>query len=822
MIKDISFINSEDVPKKEIDELFQELKSNKNGLSSSEAKNRLQQLGPNKIEEKKKSIFLTFLKYFWGPIPWMIEIAAILSIILHHWPDFFIILTLLLINGIVDFWEEFQAGNAIKALKQKLALKAIVKRDGKWIEIDSSQIVLGDIILIKLGNIIPADAKLIEGEYLTIDQSSLTGESLPVTKKIKDVVYSGSIAKQGEMLALVTSTGKNTFFGKTTKLVEKAQPKSHFQKAILQIGDYLIYISLTLAFLLITIQSIKGDPFLELTQFVLILIVASIPVAMPAVLSVTMALGALKLAKMKAVVTKLESIEEMAGIDILCCDKTGTLTQNKLILKDPIIFKDDKDKIILYGALASKIEGKDPIDLAVINGLKDKKELNKYTQIKFFPFDPINKKTEATIKDEKGNIFYVSKGAPQVILSLCNPDSNFENLVKKEINNLGKKGHRTLGVAYSIDGKKWNFQGLLPLSDPLREDSIPTIAKAKEHGIKIKMLTGDNIAIANEIASELKIGNNINILNKNNIEEKIEKSDGFAQIFPEHKYFIVKALQKLKHIVGMTGDGVNDAPALKQADVGIAVSNATDAARTASDLVLLAPGLSIIIKAIEEARMIFERMNSYAIYRITETVRIMFFIFFSILVFNFYPVTAIMIVLLALLNDIPIMTIVFDNALLSKTPVEWKMKRVISISTLLGITGLIATFLLLVIARDFLLLDIKSIQSLIFLKLSIAGHLSLFIARTKNTFFSKPHPSLILFSAILATQCLAALIVGFGIFVAPLEWKYIGFTWAYALIWFVITDRIKILFYKHLDFQSIHHTKFLKAIKKILFPSLGK
>lgn len=818
-------ISSEEAQKAEISTLLSRLQSSQEGLSSADAKERLKSCGLNQIEEKKGSLILKIFHYFWGPIPWMIEVAAILSLVVHHFVDFYIILTLLLVNGLVDFWEEFQAGNAIEALKKKLALKCLVKRDGKWMEIDAFQLVPGDIIRLRIGNIIPADAKLIEGDYLSIDQSALTGESLPVTKKAGELAYSGSVAKQGEMLGLVTATGQNTFFGQTTKLVEKAKPVSHFQKAVLHIGDYLIYLSLVLAFILIVVQLSRNTPFLHLIQFVLVLIVASIPVAMPAVLSVTMALGALKLSKMKAVVTKLESIEEIAGIDVLCCDKTGTLTKNELTMGEPAVFGNvSARQAILMGALASKIENRDPIDLAIFKGLKDPDDIKGFTQEKFTPFDPVRKKEDAAVRDKQGNVFYVTKGAPQVIAALCHLDAQLENSVNKAIGNFAEKGHRTLGVARSQDGKNWEFFGLLPLFDPLRDDSVETIRNAQEHGVKIKMLTGDNFSIAKEIASQLHIGNTIHIAKElieekkkwssSVFEEKIESSDGFAEIFPEHKYAIVKALQKRKHIVGMTGDGVNDAPALKQANVGIAVSGATDAAQAAASLVLLAPGLSVIIKAIEESRRIFERMNSYSIYRITETIRIMLFMVASIVVFNFYPVTPVMIILLALLNDIPILAIAYDHTSIDKQPVRWQMRRVLTIATALGFLGIVATFTLLFIAKDILHLSLPQIQSFIFLKLSVAGHQTLFITRTRSAFYSKPYPAPILLAAILTTQLIAALFVGFGIYLTPIPWKYIGLIWIYTLIWMFIADRVKIMLYRHLDLTSGHHQKFLERIKQ--------
>jgi H+-transporting ATPase len=797
-------LNPEEVKSLNVEELAERLKSSKEGLSEAEAKSRIPECGLNRIEEKKKSLFLRIFHYFWGPIPWMIEIALILSGIVREWPDFYIILALLLINGLVEFWEEFQAGNAIEALKKKLALKCLVKRDGKWQERNAAELVPGDIIRLRLGNIIPADSKLLEGDYLTVDQSTLTGESLPVTKKINDIIFSGSIAKQGEMVALVIGTGTNTYFGKTTKLVEKAKPVSHFQKAVLQIGDYLIYISLALALVLIIAQLVRGTSFLHLIQFVLILIVASIPVAMPAVLSVTMALGALKLSKMKAVVTRLESIEEIAGIDVLCCDKTGTLTKNELTLGEPFVLEDgDQEAAIFHAALASKEENQDPIDLAILKGLKQ--SLQGFSQEKFVPFDPVRKRSDATIRGPKGELFHVVKGAPQVIAELCGVN------IDEAIADFASKGYRTLGVARSDDGNQWKFLGLLPLYDPLRKDSVAMIKKAEEHGVQIKMLTGDNIAIAKEIAHKLQIGDRIVIFEK---AKKIKEIDGFAQIFPEHKYEIVKALQKHKHIVGMTGDGVNDSPALKQADVGIAVSRSTDAARAAASLVLLAPGLSVIIKAIEEARRIFERMNSYAIYRITETIRIMLFMVTSILIFNFYPVTAIMIILLALLNDIPILAIAYDNTLVNKEPVRWKMRRVLTISTVLGCLGILSTFILLLVAKDYLHLTLPEIQSFIFLKLSVAGHQTLFITRTRNAFYSKPYPARVLLIAILSTQTLAAFFVGFGIFVTAIPWAYIGLIWAYTLVWMFIADRVKILLYRHMEFKSKHHQHFLKRMKE--------
>jgi H+-transporting ATPase len=809
---------------------FETLETTPKGLSDSEAKKRLEEHGYNEFAEKKINPLVKFLSYFWGPIPWMIEVAAVLSAIVRHWADFIIIVVLLAFNGLVGFWQEYQAGNAVDALKKKLALKSRVLRDGHWQPINAKELVPGDVIRLRLGDIVPADVMLFDGDYLSVDQSALTGESLPISKAAGDTAYSGSIAKQGEMLGLVTATGGDTYFGKTAKLVAKAKPVSHFQKAVLQIGDYLIYLSLGLVASLIIVQLFRGTALLELVQFALILTVASIPVAMPAVLSVTMAVGAVALSKLKAIVSRLESIEEMAGMDILCSDKTGTLTQNRLTLGDPLIFDAaNPQDLILAAALASKEEDQDAIDLAVIGELEDKGMLNSYQQLKFLPFDPKGKRTEAAIREIEGKTFNVTKGAPQVILELVQPDPSTRARAEKAISDFAAKGYRTLGVARSEDGDDWRFLGILPLFDPPREDSAETIRQARRHGIAVKMVTGDNLAIAGEIAHQLELGKTVyaadKLLNADqetnrlapDTAEKVEQADGFAQVFPEHKYGIVKALQERGHIVGMTGDGVNDAPALKQADIGIAVSGATDAARAAASLVLTAPGLSVIINAVESARRIFERMNSYAIYRITETIRIMVFVVLAMIVFNFYPITAIMIILLAFLNDVPIMTIAYDRTGLEPNPVHWNMQRVIAVATVMGLTGVAGSFLMLFLAVDWLHLSIPQIQTYIFLKMAVAGHLTLFVSRSKGFFLKKPYPAPVMIWSAVVTKLVGTILAAYGFgLIAPITWREIALIWGYSITWAFLTDWAKVQVYRRIGMTSRRHRNFLRTVKQSL------
>ncbi|MDR3718547.1 MAG: plasma-membrane proton-efflux P-type ATPase [Bryobacteraceae bacterium] len=789
-------------------EVEKKLGSSPDGLSQAEAQKRLARYGPNEIEEKEINPFLRFLTYFWGPIPWMIEIAVILSGVVRHWPDFFIILVLLVANAVVGFWEERQAGNAIAALKAKLAINARVKRDGKWTNPAAREVVPGDVIRLRLGDIVPADARLLSGDPVEVDQSALTGESLPAERKAGEAVFSGSIMRRGEIEAMVYATGAKTYFGKTAQLVQEAHTVSHFQRAVLKIGDYLIILAVALVAVIITVALFRGDPFLSTLQFALVLTVAAIPVAMPTVLSVTMAVGARLLAKKEAIVTRLAAIEELAGVDVLCSDKTGTLTQNKLTLGNPFTLNGiPADQVILCAALASRAEDKDTIDLAVIGGLKDDQALTGYQIVHFQPFDPVHKRTEATVKATDGKQFGVAKGAPQVILEMSANAGEVKSTVEQAVNEFAGRGFRSLGVARADQEGKWQFIGVLPLFDPPREQAKATIASARQMGVDVKMVTGDQTAIARETAKQLGMGTNI--LDASGLgdtkhhesaqsAEAIERADGFAQVFPEHKFHIVDVLQQRGHIVGMTGDGVNDAPALKKADCGIAVSGATDAARAAASIVLLTSGLSVIIDAIKESRRIFQRMNSYAIYRIAETLRVLFFMTLAILVFNFYPLTAVMIVMLALLNDGAILSIAYDNVHYKDKPEAWNMRLVLGISTVLGIIGVVSAFGLFYLGERVFHLDRAHIQTLMYLKLSVAGHLTIFLTRTRGPFWSI-RPARTLWLAVLGTQMLATVIAVYGIFMTPLGWGWAAFVWGYALAWFLLNDRVKLLAYRIFD-----------------------
>ena len=868
-------------------EVLKELKvSLKNGLSKEEAQKRIEKFGKNEIKEEKESALKRFFKRFWGPIPWMIEIAAVLAISVRHWEEFYIIITMLIVNGFLDFYQESKALDAIKALKEKIAKKALVLREGKWLEIEAKELTLGDIVKVKIGEIVPADIKIAQlSDYALVDQSSLTGESLPVEKKENEVVYSNTILKQGEIVGIVIGVGLNTYFGKSVALIEKAKKehKSHFQQMVIKVGDFLIALSVIMIAIIFFYGIRNGENISELLVFSLVLTVAAIPVALPTVLTVTMAIGALNLAKKKTVVTKLSAIEELAGVDVLCSDKTGTLTQNKMSIADAFVLpKYSQKQLFLYAILASREENNDPLEKPIFEYAKKVSaySLTKMFELKkFIPFNPLTKRSEGIYaqKGEEKNINFI-KGAPQVVVALSNHKEFDETLINKKVEEFAQNGFRTIAVAYrKPTEEKYHFVGLIPLYDPPREDSKEAIKEANRFGVEVKMLTGDNIAVAKYIAKILGIGENIldvrelkgentreyeilsAILSKaffktlypnyskeeidrfakevvrevrkelhniplpkghikkheSEIIDLIEEADGFAQVFPQDKYFIVEKLQESDHIVGMTGDGVNDAAALKKADIGIAVKDACDAAKASADIVLLSSGLKVIIEGIKEARVIFERMKSYTIFRIAETIRIVIFMTLAIVVFDFYPLTSVMIIVLALLNDIPILAIAYDNTKLKLKPLRWDMRHLLVASSWLGIAGVISSFVIFYLAMIYLrqnpnlsflpsipqgvdasLLDSWEgfVQSLFFAKMVIAGHGTIYNTRTSEWFFKKPYPSLILFLATFSTRILGTIIAvyGFGI-MTPIGWEWGIFMWIYALVWFVLNDFIKVL-----------------------------
>jgi len=791
-----------------LEESLKNLGATREGLSQAEAKNRLLRDGYNELPEKKVSTFELLLSYFWGPMPWMIEAAIILCALVGDWVDFGIIGALLIGNALIGFFEEKSAGDAVSALKAQLALNANAKRDGQWMTVPARELVAGDIIRIKIGDVLPADLILLECDSLSIDQAALTGESLPVNRSTGEEAYSGSILKRGQAEAVVQGTGVNTFFGKTAKLVSEAETTDHLQEAVLKLSDYLIIINMLIVAAILVVRVHGGDNFIRVLKYCLVLTVASIPLATPTVLAVTMAIGSQLLAKKNALVTRLAAIDELAGVDMLCSDKTGTLTLNKLSLGDPYLLEGvSNEDLLLAAALASSKEDNDPIDLTIINGLETPDRLKTYTINHFTPFDPVSKRTEAEMTDGNGQTFKTSKGAPQVILDLDPNRGTLGDRVNEQIQALAKRGYRALGVARTDATGVWHFLGIISLFDPPRPDSQITIQNAKRLGVPLKMITGDQVAIAKETCHQLGLGQNV--LNAEifrqtpatqltQLGQQIEVADGFAQVFPEDKFHIVETLQKRGYIVAMTGDGVNDAPALKQASAGIAVSGATDAARAAADIVLLTPGLSVIIDAIELSRQIFLRMNSYCIYRVVETIRILIFITLAIFVYSSYPVTVIMLVLLALINDGSMVTIAYDNTTIPKTPQRWNMPYILSVATVIGLVGVIETFLLYYYTEKYLGLSHDMVQTLVYLHLAVGGMMTIYVTRVQGPFWSIP-PAPKMLAATGLSVAISTIMACFGILMTPIGIMWTLASWGYAFVWFLIFDWVKLWLYRLLD-----------------------
>lgn len=842
-------VDLENIP---LEEVFENLRCTRDGLRSEAVQKRLDIFGYNKLEEKKENKLLKFLGFMWNPLSWVMEAAAIMAIALANGGgkgpdvyDFVGILLLLIINSTISFIEENNAGNAAAALMARLAPKAKVLRDGKWSEEDAAILVPGDIISIKLGDIIPADARLLEGDALKIDQSALTGESLPVSKNPGDGVYSGSTCKQGEIEAVVIATGVHTFFGKAAHLVENTTHVGHFQQVLTAIGNFCICsIAVGMLIEIIVIYGLQKRQYRTGIDNLLVLLIGGIPIAMPTVLSVTMAIGSHRLSQQGAITKRMTAIEEMAGMDVLCSDKTGTLTLNKLtvdktmieVLKKGI----DKDQIVLMAARASRLENQDAIDTAIVSMLADPKEARAgITEVHFLPFNPTDKRTALTYTDKEGKMHRVSKGAPEQILNLAHNKSIIEKRVHAVIDKFAERGLRSLGIAYQevpsgnkdSAGGPWEFCGLLPLFDPPRHDSAETIRRALDLGVSVKMITGDQLAIAKETGRRLGMGTNMypsssllggtkdkEVVNLE-VDELIEQADGFAGVFPEHKYEIVKKLQGKKHICGMTGDGVNDAPALKIADIGIAVADSTDAARGASDIVLTEPGLSVIISAVLTSRAIFQRMKNYTIYAVSITIRIVLG-FMLLTVFWKFDFPPFMVLVIAVLNDGTIMTISKDRVKPSPVPDSWKLSEIFATGIVLGSYMALTTvfFFWVTFETDFFKehFHVKSLNkhnydmknkdeakhinamvgSALYLQVSTISQALIFVTRSRGWSFTE-RPGLLLVTAFIIAQLIATVISaqanwGFA-GIRKIGWGWTGVIWLYNIIIYFFLDPLKFL-----------------------------
>ncbi|GAM23274.1 hypothetical protein SAMD00019534_064490 [Acytostelium subglobosum LB1] len=833
---------------KPLESIMAELKANADGLTTAEVAERTKQYGLNKIPDVKRYPILEFLYFMWNPLSWTMELAALVSIVLLDWVDFILICALLFMNAAIGYFEEHTAGNAVEALKNSLVSNSRVKRDGKWVQIPSHELVPGDVIILKIGAVVPADNRVLECESVKIDQSSLTGESLPASKKVGDEIYSGSTMKQGEATCIVTSTGVNTFFGRAANLVQETESHGHLQTVLRNIGLFCITFIAVWVLVELLVQFVGrkksctgvGEGKCTTLNNALVLLVGGIPIAMPTVLSVTMAIGATQLSKKQAIVSRLTAIEELAGMDILCSDKTGTLTLNVLTVDEPICFGGITPDQVIFDAYLACSEGddRDAIDIATTDYAHNtypNLEYDKYVIKKHFPFNPEDKKAMGLVEGPGGKTFKTAKGAPQIILNQSSNKDEHGEEISQQIENLAERGYRALGVSRSEDApdfKVWKFMGLIPLFDPPRHDTEETIKRALDMGVKVKMITGDQLAIAKETARRLGMGGNfftIPYLKNNDLGMKgsdlIEMADGFAEMWPEHKYKVVRSLQKRKHIVGMTGDGVNDAPALKKADIGIAVAGATDAARSVSDIVLTSSGLSVIIDAIITSRKIFQRMRNYVIYSVSATVRICITFGILTIAWDFYFPT-IATVIIAILNDGTMLSISKDRVRPRNTPDKWDLREVFLMAICYGcyLVGSTLVYFALVhdstwFERTFNLrhLSDNEIRGLIYLQVSISGLATIFVSRSQGfSYFERPGTLMAI--AFVGSQVVATFIGTYGFRGYPHNgetdfqgcgWGWALTTWIWCILWYIPMDFIKLgITYLYQGNVRFHHKSY--------------
>ncbi len=772
-------------------------------LSSGEAAKRLQEYGPNAVEEEKKNALGEFLKRFWGPIPWMLEVAALLEAAVGKYAEAVIILALLVFNSILAFLHEGKAQNALELLKQRLAVMARVMRDGNWTMLDAKYLVPDDLVHLRMGDFVPADIRILDSQ-IQLDQSALTGESLPVEAEVGAVAYSGSIVKRGEASGVVVATGKNSYFGKTAELVKIAKTKSNLATLIFKIVKYLLYLDIALAavFLgyvaLVNLHVLPGSiSIISAVVFVLVILIAAIPIALPATYTLSTALGAVDLSKLGVLTTKLSAIEESAAMTVLCSDKTGTLTQNKVELEDVTpVGNVTRDALLQYAIMASDRRSQDALDDAIFKVADAAGVKEAGSRLAFTPFDPATKRTESTYNSVDGKTVNIYKGQPRTIWDLTQQGGAaypYEELEKQ----LASKGERVLAAAVK-EAEQFTFLGFLGFMDPERPDSKPLVEELRALGIRVIMLTGDTAITARTIAKRLGIGERVcerpQLLELSKTPEgqkQLADFDAFGGIYPEDKYNIVRALQGGGYIVGMTGDGVNDSPALKAAEVGIAVAGATDVAKAAASVVLTEPGLGDIVSAIKTSREIFQRMATWILNKVAKTIEISFFTILGVMFTKSFIITPMLVILLLFTNDFVTMSISTDNVKFSKEPNHWKVKNMIMGSVPMGLLQLLFSFGALLYLEKINPLPLGQIQTIVFLIMVFTGQGMLYLVRTGGPFYSVA-PSKYMLMATLADFIVVSLMAGFGILMPKIPFEYIGYLLAIGAAYLFVVDLIKI------------------------------
>ncbi len=768
------------------------------GLTGAEAALRLQRYGPNCVPEKRRGAVLEFLGKFWAPVPWMLEATIGLQLLLRRREEALIIGLLLVFNAVLSFVQEAQSGKALALLRKRLSVQTRVLRDGVWKVLRAEELVPGDTVHLRMGDLAPADIRVSEGETL-LDQSALTGESLPAETGPGATVYAGAIVVRGECTGEVTATGTGTYFGKTTELVRTAKTAGHLQRIIFGIVKYLVILDALCIAALLVYALAAGMRLEEVIPFTLILLVASVPVALPATFTVATAIGALELAKSGVLITRLSAIEEAAGMDVLCSDKTGTITENRLEWKAATPWSGfDEDELLRLAAMASDEAGQDPLDLAILAAARERGlALTGWRRSEFVPFDPRTKRSESS-GERAGTPLRVVKGAPETIAALAAgaPD------VAAGVEALARQGCRVLAVACGV-GSEWKLAGLVGLADRVRRDSSALVGKLKDMGIRVVMVTGDAPETARSVAAQVAIGSRVcapAMLGATGDAAGIGDCDVFAGVVPEDKFRLIQALQRAGHVTGMTGDGVNDAPALKQAEVGIAVSNATDVAKAAASMVLTNPGLADVVAAVETSRRIYQRMLTYTLNKIIKTIEIAIFLSLGVILTGTFVITPLLIVLLLFTNDFVTMSIATDRVSFSQEPDHWNMSKLMLTGSALAAAILVLSFCVFFAARDWLHFPLPQLQTIVFAMLVFSGQGTIYLVRERRHFWrSRPSNWLVLTS--VADVCVVGVLAIRGVFMAAIPAAVAAVLLVLVAIYLASLDFLKIRIFQRLGIR---------------------
>ena len=781
------------------------------GLARAEVDVRRKQNGYNEVAETKDHPVLQFLKKFWGISAWMLELIMVLSAVLAKYSDLAVVGALLVINAVLSFMQESRAAGVVAALRKRLQVNARVRRDSSWQVIPARELVPGDIVRVRPGDIIPADVKLLTGA-LSVDQSALTGESKDADKKLGEVLSSGSVVRRGEGNGVVMLTGAKTYFGRTTQLVQEARPKLHIEAVVAKVVRWLFLIVGALLCVVVLLSLIRGSPLLEMVPLMLVLLMSAVPVALPVMFTVSMAVGAKELAKRGVLVTRLSAAEDAATMDVLCVDKTGTITMNQLAVTGAIPLEHATEAdVLLAGALASQKANQDPIDLAFLAAAKERHifdNLPKVTPVSFAPFEAKNRRTEAVV-EQNGQRLRVMKGAVRTVAEACGFQPQAIDALESRVSESALKGYRTLAVARGLETGTPALLGLVTLYDPPRPDAKQLIATLRDLGVPVKMLTGDALAVASEIAHGVGLSNIRRVADLkaagaqagNEAVDLLAGADGFAEVYPEDKYIVVQHLQAAGHVTGMTGDGVNDAPALRQAEVGIAVSTATDVAKGAASVVLTEPGLTNIVALVEQGRTIYQRILTWIINKISRTILKAAFVAIAFVVTGKFVVSAFAMLLLVFMTDFAKISLATDRVQPSKKPETWNIGGFITVSVVLGVAMLVEALILLWIgwSRFGLATNNNALYTFSFLTLLYFAAFSIVSARERRWFWATM-PSKTLVAAIMADALTGTVLTFVGLpGLMPLPWWQTLTIFAYAMVLcLVVNDAVKVMMIKRL------------------------